>query len=126
QRNGSTLVAGGLGFTVTAGMTVTLRVEASGASPTTVRAKAWVKGSAEPGVWLVTMTDSSASLQGPGAVGIAAYAGGGLSNTPYLMRFDNLVAVTPGTIVTPPENEAPVAAFTSDTTDLTVNVDAGS
>ncbi|MFB4351501.1 PKD domain-containing protein, partial [Microbacterium sp. CR_7] len=123
QRSGVTIASQNVsGLTVTAGTTLTVRVEASGTSPTTVRAKVWKAGAAEPGSWQVSASDSTAALQAPGQVGLAAYAGSGLSNVPYLVRFDNLVAKIPGTTV-PAPNVNPVAAFTSAVSGLGVSVD---
>ncbi|WP_394195505.1 PKD domain-containing protein, partial [Microbacterium foliorum] len=54
--------------------------------------------------------------------GLAAYAGSGVSNVPFLVRFDNLVAKIPGTVV-PPPNANPVASFTSSANALALSVD---
>jgi PKD repeat protein len=50
-----------------------LRFEAQGASPTTLRAKLWNVAGPEPADWQVVQTDSTAGLQGTGAVGLEAY-----------------------------------------------------
>ncbi|MDN3444170.1 PKD domain-containing protein [Microbacterium sp. APC 3901] len=122
-RSGTTLATQNLsGVTVTPGTTLTLRVEASGTNPTTIRAKAWKAGTAEPTDWQLNTTDATAALQAPGQVGLAAYAGSGVSNVPYLVRFDNLVAKIPGTVV-PPPNVNPVASFTSSANALALSVD---
>ncbi|MDN3444169.1 PKD domain-containing protein [Microbacterium sp. APC 3901] len=122
-RSGTTLATQNLtGLTVTPGTTLTLRVEASGTNPTTIRAKAWKAGTAEPAGWQVSTTDATAALQAAGQVGLAAYAGSGVSNVPYLVRFDNLVAKTPGTVV-PAPNVNPVASFTSSADALALSVD---
>ena len=49
-----------------------LRLQVTGTSPTTVRAKVWLAGTAEPAAWLLTSTDSTAGLQAPGGVGVKA------------------------------------------------------
>ena len=56
---------------------VTVRVQAVGTSPTTLRAKAWTSGS-EPDAWAVTASDDTSGLQRPGAVGLeVAHRGDG-------------------------------------------------
>ena len=42
----------------------------TGASPTTIRIRAWVDGTTEPTTWTYTGTDSVAALQAPGGVGL--------------------------------------------------------
>jgi hypothetical protein len=61
------------GLTYSPGTQFRLAVEASGVSPTTLRAKVWRAGDAEPPAWLVTRTDSEPSLQNAGGVGMHAY-----------------------------------------------------
>lgn len=48
-----------------------LKVSVTGMSPTTISAKFWADGSAEPG-WQLTSVDSAAALQGAGSVGLTA------------------------------------------------------
>ena len=64
------------GLTYTAGTRLNLRTEAVGANPTTVRTKVWPVGTTEPASWQRTATDSTASLQQPGAVGFYGYLSG--------------------------------------------------
>jgi hypothetical protein len=69
-------------------------VQATGSAPTTVQAKVWVEGTAEPATWVRTVTDSTSGLQTAGGVGYIAYQSG--SATAVLTaRFDDLTAVTP-------------------------------
>ena len=49
---------------------VTVRVQAVGTGPTTLRAKAWTGAGGEPEAWAVTAGDDTAGLQRPGAVGL--------------------------------------------------------
>ena len=67
---------------------VTLRVQLDGANPTTVRAKAWETGTAEPAAWKVTATDP-AGPQVPGAVGIRAV---NTTTAAVTLSYDNLNA----------------------------------
>ncbi|MGI8627710.1 MAG: hypothetical protein ACR2J5_14265, partial [Geodermatophilaceae bacterium] len=59
-------------------------------------AKVWPAGTAEPS-WQLSRTDSTAALQGPGAVGIATYVSGSATNGPVGISFDNFWAGAVGT-----------------------------
>ncbi|MFT3798207.1 PKD domain-containing protein [Microbacterium sp.] len=121
RRNGTTLATGSVPFTIAAGDTVSLRLDVEGASPTTLRARAWKAGSSEPTTWLVTTQDSTSGLQVAGGAALGTYVSSTITNTPYSVRFDHYSVTTPGTVVVP--NVAPTAAFTSSVADLTVSVD---
>ncbi|WP_051684390.1 PKD domain-containing protein [Blastococcus sp. URHD0036] len=58
--------------TYTPGTALTLRLRVSGSGTTTLEARAWT-GTTEPATWTVSRTDTTAALQGPGAVGVTAY-----------------------------------------------------
>ncbi len=91
-RANGTPVSGGVvsGLTYAAGDTLMVRVQVDGISPTTVRVKVWKAGTAEPTTWRGLFTDSSATLQVPGSVGVSAYLFGTATNSPLTVRFDNL------------------------------------
>ena len=80
--------------TLTPGAVLRLRMSVSGADPTTIRIKAWADGTAEPSTWLLTLTDSFASLQAPGGVGLRSYLGGQVTNAPVLLTFDDYVVTS--------------------------------
>lgn len=80
------------GFAVTAGQAVRLRVEVTGTSPTTVSAKVWRVGTAEPAGWMLTSTDTTASLQDAGSVGLMAYLSSAATNAPVIARFDDFTS----------------------------------
>jgi PKD repeat protein len=82
------------GLNVTAGTKVDLRVQALGTSPTTIRARVWAHGSAEPSTWQQSVTDSTAGLQESGGIGVYAYLSGSATVTPIMIRFDDLTATT--------------------------------
>jgi PKD repeat protein len=63
------------GMTYTVGQKVFVRVAVTGSGTTTLNAKAWTTG-AEPAAWQLTATDTTASLQAPGSVGLSAYVSG--------------------------------------------------
>jgi hypothetical protein len=76
-----------LGFTVAAGDYVWVRLVTDGASPTTVRARAWKNGSAEPGTWDKDTTDSTGP-QVAGQVGLRTF-GNSYTNGPLLVSVDD-------------------------------------
>ncbi|GEK78813.1 hypothetical protein ABA31_01640 [Agrococcus baldri] len=87
-----TILPGGnvlLPQTYTAGADLHVRVEATGTSPTTVRAAVWLDGSPEPSAWLASSTDSAAAMQTAGFVGIKAYLSGASTNPTQVLRFDD-------------------------------------
>jgi hypothetical protein len=80
------------GLTVAPGDKLNVKVQANGTSPTTLRAKVWKVGSAEPAAWGATTTDSTAALQGAGGVGFEAYLSGSATNAPQVVSVDDLWA----------------------------------
>lgn len=66
-----------------------------GTSPTTIAARAWRTGTAEPTTWAVTVTDSTTALQAAGAAGVRAYISGSTTNGATTFSFDTLQATAP-------------------------------
>jgi PKD repeat protein len=89
---GSAAIAG---LTVAANNQLQLRMQVTGTHPTTIRAKVWRDGSAEPVAWLVTAADSTVSLQRAGSVGLMAYLWGTATNFPVAVRFDDFSVKDP-------------------------------
>ena len=83
------------GLTYVAGDALNVRVQATGTSPTTVRAKVWKVGTVEPSSWQRTVTDSTAGLQAAGHVGFTSYVSGSATNAPITLKFDNVAATAP-------------------------------
>ncbi len=108
------------GLTYTAGTTLRLRLQVVGTSPTALKFKVWKASDAEPTAWRLTTTDATAAPQAAGGIGVWSYASGAITNGPLTLTIDNLSA-RPTTA--PPANVAPVARFTSTTTDLTASLD---
>jgi hypothetical protein len=76
-----------------AGAFYRVALEVYGSSPTTIRAKVWADGADEPGSWLVSSTDSEASLQAvQGYVGVRPRLPAGVSNAPVVFSIDNFAA----------------------------------
>lgn len=78
------------GLTYQVGDRLNLRMQATGTSPTTLRAKVWKDGSAEPGAWQLTGTDSSAALQVQGVLGLYYYLSGSSVNGNVTLGLDNV------------------------------------
>ena len=95
------------GLTYVPGQDLKVHAQISGTSPTTIKARLWLASGSEPGTWLVSRTDSTAGLQGPGSVGLRAYSSSTTTNNPISVAFDNFIAA-PITVTAPP---APVAGF---------------
>ena len=80
------------GLTYTAAVKITMRVQVTGTSPTTVRARVWATSTPEPSTWQVSAPDSSTALQQAGTVGTVGYVGAATSNTPIRAGFTRFVA----------------------------------
>jgi hypothetical protein len=68
------------------------RLQVTGTSPTTLRAKVWKVGAAEPASWLVSGTDSTAALQTAGGLGLVSYVSRTSTTPPVTVTFDDLRA----------------------------------
>ncbi len=77
---------------IAAGDSVNVRLQAQGSGTTTLRAKVWVKGAAEPAAWGLTTTDTTASLQNPGSVGLYNYLSGSSTNGPSTLQVADFEA----------------------------------
>lgn len=82
------------GITYTANAPLTLRLQVIGTSPTTIRAKVWPTGSAEPSAWLATATDSTAGLQTTGSVAVQTTLSAS-STTGSITKIDSFNAQLP-------------------------------
>ncbi|RCK70063.1 PKD domain-containing protein [Desertihabitans brevis] len=79
------------GFTQTPGAVLQVRTETVTEGTTTrLRAKVWPDGDAEPSSWLVTTTDSTATLQDAGEIAFSAYGTGTVTNGPVTVLVDDL------------------------------------
>jgi PKD repeat protein len=105
----------------TPGTVLEVRFATEGTGTTTLRAKVWPAGTAEPAAWQVTATDTTAVLQRAGAVRVDLYHSS-TATTAQTVRLDDLQVVDTGAPAAP-ANTAPTAAFTSSVSGLTVAVD---
>ena len=83
------------GVTYAVGDVVNLRVQVVNGASTTIRAKLWKVGTAEPSTWLRSVTDSTAGLQASGSVGVATYLSSSATNAPLTVKLDELVVTAP-------------------------------
>jgi len=83
------------GLVYTPGTVLTVRFDVSGTGTTALNAKAWFAGTTEPATWQVSATDTTADLQRPGGVGVAAYLFGSSTVLPRL-DVDDLWVGTAG------------------------------
>ncbi|WNB85078.1 PKD domain-containing protein [Cellulomonas sp. ATA003] len=105
------------GVTYAAGTELSIRLQVTGTSPTTVRAKAWKRGTTEPSAWQVSATDSTPNLQKPGGIATSTYVSGSASNAPVTASFAR-VAARPAV-----QNAAPAPSVAITVADLTAAVD---
>jgi PKD repeat protein len=78
------------GLSYTAGTALAVRAQATGTSPTTVRAKVWKRGDPEPAGWTVSTADATPGLQQSGTVGVQSYLTGTATNAPISAAFDDI------------------------------------
>jgi len=104
-----------------AGDRISVRVQVTGKSPTTVRAKAWAAGGTEPTDWTVSATSSTSGLQTAGAVGLSAYLSGSATNAPLTFTYDDL-SVRAATAKAVP-NAVPTAVISASVDELTATLD---
>jgi mannan endo-1,4-beta-mannosidase len=90
KRLGSAVVVQGL--THKANGVLGFHAQLLGANPTTLRVRVWPYGQPEPTTWQYSVTDSTASLQSPGAIGLRTYLTPSVTNAPVLFTFDDLLA----------------------------------
>jgi rhamnogalacturonyl hydrolase YesR len=80
------------GLTYTAGHVLQTRLRVVGTNPTTISASVWPQGTSQPTGWQLTTTDTTATLQNPGTIGITPYLSSTFSGTPETLTIDNLTA----------------------------------
>jgi PKD repeat protein len=81
------------GLSYSPGAPLNVRVQVSGTGTTQLAATVWPAGSAQPGTATVTRTDTEATLQAAGGLGLSAYLSGS-ATAPLAVRFTTL-SVTP-------------------------------
>jgi hypothetical protein len=74
------------------GQVLDVRLQVTGTAPTTVRARVWASGAAEPSTWQASGTDATAALQAAGAVGVVGYLSSNATNAPVTVTFSSIAA----------------------------------
>jgi trimeric autotransporter adhesin len=82
------------GVTHTANSYFWVRGQVVGTNPTTIRLKAWADDQPEPTTWLYSITDTAASIQASGGVGLRTYLSSSATNAPVLFTFDDLLVTS--------------------------------
>ncbi|MFB4354656.1 PKD domain-containing protein [Microbacterium sp. LS_15] len=107
--------------TYTPGTELSVRLQVTGTSPTTVRTKVWRSADAEPTAWQLSGTDTTAAMQAAGSVGLLTYLGGTSATPNAIMSLKSFAVVDPTAPTAP--NQQPTAAFTPTAAGLKVTVD---
>tara|TARA_R110002020_G_scaffold214865_6_gene422051 strand:- start:2888 stop:8005 length:5118 start_codon:yes stop_codon:yes gene_type:complete len=85
------------GVTITPGAKYTVSLEVTGTSPTTLRAKLWTSGSAEPD-WQMMGANDVAEMQVAGAVAVESRVPGnaaGADQVPVVLSFHDITVIDP-------------------------------
>jgi PKD repeat protein len=97
QRNTDTVLRSATitGLTYASGDHLQIRLQVTGTSPTTIQAKVWRTGTAEPTTWQATTTDTTTALQTAGSIGLYGYLGR-TATTNIPLTVDDLRATSIG------------------------------
>lgn len=71
------------------------KVQVSGTNPTTIKVKAWMDGDTEPGTWAISTTNSAATLQAAGAVGLRTKITSSYTQYPVDITWDDFSVTSP-------------------------------
>ncbi len=80
------------GLTFVGGDQLQIRIQATGVSPTNLKAKIWKASDTEPTAWTSSTTDSTAVLQANGSIGLNVYLSGSATVGPVTASFSALAA----------------------------------
>lgn len=116
-----TLLPGGY----TPGTPLRIRLSVTGTGTTQLAARIWAASAPEPAAWTIERSDSTASLQAPGGIGVIGYLSVSATTSPVPVQVTGLEAVDPTDAPPPPPpgNVAPTASFTHSSTALDLAVD---
>ncbi len=82
------------GLVYAPGDVLNVRFQVTGSGTTTLQARVWKDGTAEPTTW-ITATDSTAALQSAGAVGVYSYLSGSATNSPITLSVQDFAVQAP-------------------------------
>jgi hypothetical protein len=77
------------GLTYTAGTPMSVRMQITGTTPTTVRARVWSASGAEPSGWQFEAADGTTELQDAGFFDLRGYLGSSATNAPLTLSWDD-------------------------------------
>ncbi len=104
------------GLTFAPDTSYALHTQVSGVNPTTIQARIWADGTAEPTTWPLTTTDATSALQQSGAIGLWAFTAANTTNAPTTITYDDLTVNGPSAAPPPPPPPPPPpAAVAADT-----------
>lgn len=78
------------GLKITVGKAMLARIRVTGTAPTTIDAKVWSGGTAEPASWALSAKDATTNLQNAGSPGLYAYSHGSSTGQPVAVYWDAL------------------------------------
>lgn len=90
QSNLGAAIVPGIAYTPSSPLNLRVRI----GDDDQIQFKVWDAGAAEPGAWVVSVTDATPVLSGPGAIGIIEYVSGS-SSTPVALSVDDLKVQSP-------------------------------
>ena len=125
MRTGTVLAGNTIpGLVLATGERLRVRVQVDGTSPTTIRAKTWKVGAAEPATWQYSVTDSTAGLQSAGSIRLSSYVSSATTGGALVVSFDDVLATAAG-VTPPPANVPPTPRIVLTPTGLSVVADSG-
>ncbi|CNL21579.1 Uncharacterised protein [Mycobacterium tuberculosis] len=77
------------------GQVLHARLAVSGTAPTSLAAKVWVEGQAEPADWQLQGTDATAAMQVAGGVGVKTSVSSASTNATTRLSFERFAVVVP-------------------------------
>ena len=83
--------------TYSPGAAVSVQLQVTGTSPTTLRSMIWLRGTTQPTTWQLDTTDNTSGLQSAGAVALLVYLSGSASNAPIAGSFSAFSATSTST-----------------------------
>ena len=83
------------GLTATGATSLQLRAQAVGSGTTTLQARVWATGAAEPTTWQTSATDATSGYQDAGSVGVATYLSSSSTGAPLVVTFRQFQVTRP-------------------------------
>jgi PKD repeat protein len=84
------------GLTVGANDVLRTHLQVTGSGPVALSGSVWKATDSEPATWQLTTNDNTGPIAGPATVGVIGYLSGSATNTPSIIKYDNLTIAAPG------------------------------